>query len=286
MKPLLASAILALASSLLASGLDSYWGLEVEAPDRISYILSINNDSGRPIDVQALSEEIDKRFRSAGIEPTQIKRAPEAPFLHIIVTAFPQVFNAVLSFHRPVEFQSSGKTYQIKAKTWSDGVMGMNPTQALVTRAVLNYISAFLGVFEQANQENQSPEMTCKKSTRAFLHSQYLDDPEIARKFMRPEFASLWVKACTPPEGEVIYWGADPIMETQDTDPSLLSLGPANADGGIVNVPVVFQHKGKPPYTKTFVFQRAKESWMISDIRTTGLREGPESEFEKLRKDL
>jgi hypothetical protein len=271
---------------LLASGLDSYWGLEVEAPDRISYILSINNDSGRPIDVQALSEEIDKRFRSAGIEPTQIKRAPEAPFLHIIVTAFPQVFNAVLSFHRPVEFQSSGKTYQIKAKTWSDGVMGMNPTQALVTRAVLNYIGAFLDVFEQANQENQSPELTCEKSTRAFLHSQYLDDPEIARKFMRPEFASLWVKACTPPEGEVIYWGADPIMETQDMAPSLLGLGPANADGGIVNVPVVFQHMGKPPYTKTFVFQRAKESWMISDIRTTGLREGPESEFEKLRKDL
>jgi hypothetical protein len=161
MKTHLFGTLLALAAALPTFATESFWGLEVQDPDRISYILSINNDSGRPIDVQALSEEIDKRFRSAGIEPTQIKRAPEAPFLHIIVTAYPQVFNAVLSFHRPVEFQSSGKTYQVKSKTWSDGVMGMNPTLALVTRAVLNYIGAFLDVFEQANQENQSPEMTC-----------------------------------------------------------------------------------------------------------------------------
>ncbi len=286
MKPLVASAILALASSLLASGLDSYWGLEVQDPGKVAYILSINNDSGRALDAQVLSEEIDKRFRTAGIEPTRLERAPEAPFLHIIVTAYPQVFNAVISFHRPVEFQNGGKTYSVKAKTWSDGVMGMNPNQALVTRAVLEYIGAFLEVFDQANRQEQTPESICEKMANAFLHSKYLDDPEVARKFMAPDFAKLWVKACNPPPYEVIYWGCDPLMESQDEEPTLLSLGPAKADGGLVNVPAVFQHKGMAPYTKTFVFTPTNGAWMISDILTTGLREGPESEFEKLKKDL
>ena len=128
-------------------------------------------------------------------------------------------------------------------------------------------------------------------AAKAFLKTNYCDDQAVPKTFFTPEFAALWLKACNPPEGEAIYWGCDPIMESQDTDPELLSLGPSEADGDSILVPVVYKHQ--TPYTKTFVFVQSKGRWVISDIITNGVRNpstgeirSNESEFRNLKTNL
>ena len=121
---------------------------------------------------------------------------------------------------------------------------------------------------------------------RAFLNSDYTSNSAVAKAYLSPEFAALCIKACNPPPGETIYWGADPIMETQDMNPKLLSLGPASASNGNVLVPVIFTHDGLQPFTKTFVFSKSGSTWRISDILTIGLRDGLESEFKNLKANL
>jgi hypothetical protein len=126
----------------------------------------------------------------------------------------------------------------------------------------------------------------CEEKIRQFLNSDYIDDPAIAKNDITTEFAALWLKACNPSEGETIYWGCDPIMETQDTDPKLLSLGPAEAVGCTIRVPVVYKHQGKALFTKSFLFVEIQNSWRIADILTLGIQNASESEFEKLKKNL
>lgn len=133
----------------------------------------------------------------------------------------------------------------------------------------------------------------CEEKTKAFLKTDYVSDPAVPKTFFTPEFAALWLKACNPPEGETIYWGADPILETQDTDPKLLSLGPAEIEQESILVPVVYKHQGLPPFTKTFAFVQQKGRWVISDIITagtidpsTGKANVRESEFQKLSKEF
>jgi hypothetical protein len=127
----------------------------------------------------------------------------------------------------------------------------------------------------------------CEERTKHFLESDYIDNPALQRSLFTPEFAVLWIKACNPPEGETIYWGADPILETQDEDPAFLGIGPSELqDDGTIQVPVGFQHKGSSPYKKTFIFEQREGGWLIADIITTGLRDGPESEFKKLQVGL
>ena len=133
----------------------------------------------------------------------------------------------------------------------------------------------------------------CEEKTKAFLKTDYCMDPKIPKTFFTPEFAALWLKACNPPEGEAIYWGCDPILESQDADPQLLSLGPAETDGENIAVPVVYKHQGAPSYSKVFVFTQHKGRWVIADIITNGVinpstgevRTGV-SEFKSLQADL
>jgi len=126
----------------------------------------------------------------------------------------------------------------------------------------------------------------CEEKTKLFLKSSYTEDPSVPKKFFTPEFGALWTKACNPPEGETIYWGADPILETQDMEPEFLGIGPGEIDDLTIKVPVGFQHQGAAPYRKTFVFEQRNGRWLIADILTTGLRSGQESEFRQLQKDL
>jgi hypothetical protein len=139
----------------------------------------------------------------------------------------------------------------------------------------------------------QSSLQLCEEKTKAFLKTDYCMDPKIPKTFFTPEFAALWLKACNPPEGEAIYWGCDPILESQDADPQLLSLGPAETDGENIAVPVVYKHQGAPFYSKVFVFTQHKGRWVIADIITNGVinpstgevRTG-ESEFKSLQANL
>jgi hypothetical protein len=133
----------------------------------------------------------------------------------------------------------------------------------------------------------------CEEKTKAFLKTNYCDDQAVPKTFFSPEFAALWLKACNPPEGEPIYWGCDPILETQDTEPKLLGIGPAESLEDKVFVPVGYKHAGQSPYKKIFVFEQHKGRWVISDIITdgvinpsTGERATMESEFQKLAANL
>lgn len=127
----------------------------------------------------------------------------------------------------------------------------------------------------------------CEEKTKLFLKSDYNWDKSVARTFLTPEFAALWIKASTHNDDGVTYWNADPILETQDEAPAFLGIGPAALqDDGTIQVPVGFQHKGSSPYKKTFIFEQRKGRWLIADMITTGLRDGPESEFKNLKRDL
>ena len=152
-------------------------------------------------------------------------------------------------------------------------------------------LTAFSFILNASAEPAESSLQLCEEKTKAFLKTDYCMDPKIPKTFFTPEFAALWLKACNPPEGEAIYWGCDPIMESQDTDPELLSLGPSEADGDSILVPVVYKHQ--TPYTKTFVFVQSKGRWVISDIITNGILNpstgqirSNESEFQNLKTNL
>jgi len=134
----------------------------------------------------------------------------------------------------------------------------------------------------------------CEEKTKLFLKSDYSWDKSVARTFMTPEFAALWIKANTHNDDGITYWNSDPILETQDEDPALLGIGPTQLqDDGTIHVPVGYQHRHSDPYTKVFVFEQRKGRWLIGDIITNGVvnpstgevRSG-ESTYEDLKKNL
>jgi hypothetical protein len=152
--------------------------------------------------------------------------------------------------------------------------------------------TSFVAVTAVAEPAKSSLQL-CEEKTKAFLKTNYCEDPAVPKTFFTPDFAALWLKACNPPEGETIYWGADPILETQDTDPKLLGIGPAESLEEKVFVPVGYKHAGQSPYKKIFVFEQHKGRWVIADILTdgvinpsTGERATMESEFQKLAANL
>jgi hypothetical protein len=157
----------------------------------------------------------------------------------------------------------------------------------------LSPLAALLHPLSASAEPAKSSLQLCEEKTKAFLKTDYVSDPKIPKTFFTPEFAALWLKACNPPEGETIYWGADPILETQDTDPKLLGIGPAESTDDKVFVPVGYKHAGQSPYKKIFVFEQHKGRWVIADILTdgvinpsTGERATMESEFQKLAANL
>lgn len=162
----------------------------------------------------------------------------------------------------------------------------------------LVYLSGCNNFFKEPDTEMCTLEMPPKAFVRQFLASDYTN-PSIAKQYFTPEFAALWSKACSPPEGEAIYWGADPILETQDIQPKLLSVGPQVKRGDQILIPVQYQHrtqhfpKDKESYlsldgkifTKTFVLI-AQDNWKIADIQTSGLSKENVSELERLKRDF
>ena len=133
----------------------------------------------------------------------------------------------------------------------------------------------------------------CEQNTRAFLASDYCGDKSVPVQYMTREFARLWLWACNPPPGNTNYWGAQPILETQDMDPVLLGLGPGFAQGSSIHVPVRYQHHQyagasngpKRFFEKTFVFQSVDGQWRISDILSSGDLFYNGSEVARLSKD-
>jgi hypothetical protein len=157
----------------------------------------------------------------------------------------------------------------------------------------LSPLAVLLQAISASAEPAKSSLQLCEEKTKAFLKTNYCEDPAVPKTFFTPDFAALWLKACNPPEGETIYWGADPILETQDSDPKLLGIGPAESLEEKVFVPVGYKHAGQSPYKKIFVFEQHKGRWVIADILTdgvinpsTGERATMESEFQKLAANL
>jgi hypothetical protein len=151
MKILLIAFLLALGWNTHAETIESRDGLEVANPECIDYLLSINNDSGHPLEKTALSELIEGRFKSCGIKATALSKAPSSPFLHVIITAYPQAFSTLISFHRKVCFSVEGKEFDTTASTWSDGTFGLSSSQEIINRGVLAYIDQFINTFKNSN---------------------------------------------------------------------------------------------------------------------------------------
>jgi uncharacterized protein YecT (DUF1311 family) len=199
-------------------------------------------------------------------------------------SALQQAQRAWISF-RDKQIESYDITYgTMDGSMWipihAAAVMGL-------TRKRAQELENLGGILNERSDALPSSLTLCEEKTKLFLESDYIDNPAVHRSFFTPDFAVLWIKACNPPEGETIYWGADPILETQDEDPAFLGIGPSELqDDGSIQVPVGFQHKGSSPYKKTFVFEQREGGWLIADIITTGLRDGPESEFKKLQVGL
>ena len=126
----------------------------------------------------------------------------------------------------------------------------------------------------------------CERNAKNFLAADYVGDNSVAVRHFTKEFARLWLWACNPPEGETIYWGADPILETQDDEPELVRFGPGIDKAGKIEVPVVYRHRGKKPFTKKFVFIHRDDTWRISDIVSSGDLYATVSEFAALSKAM
>jgi hypothetical protein len=147
--------------------------------------------------------------------------------------------------------------------------------------------SAGAGASSQSSSTPGAKEIaSCEKNLKAFLASDYTGDNAVPVRFLTKAFARLWLQACNPPEGETNYWGADPILETQDDDPALVRFGPGLAQSGKIEVPVVYQHRGQEPFTKTFVFTDTDGKWLIADIVTSGNVYQTGSEFAHLSRDF
>jgi len=193
--------------------------------------------------------------------------------------------------YREKQLQSYDSTYsKMDGTMWipirQSAIMGVTKQRAQELEHILSLLRERISSTNPEPVVNATALSTCEEKTQQLLKSDYIDDPAIAKTYMTTEFAALWLKACNPPEGETIYWGCDPIMETQDTDPKRLSLGPAEAVGYTIRVPVVYKHQGKPPFTKLFQFVEIQNTWRIADILTLGIQNAPQSEFENLRKNL
>ena len=141
-----------------------------------------------------------------------------------------------------------------------------------------------------------------EEAVRAFLASDYMDpdNTDTVTASFTPELAALWIRASTHDADGMRYWDADPILETQDMAPKQLLLGPARVDGSQILCPVVYQPivqrtpQGAAPYTeldgaaftKTFVFARHGDRWLIADITTAGLQRETVSQLGQLKADL
>jgi len=151
MKILLTAILLALGLNIHAEMIESKDGLEVANPACIDFVVSINNDSGHVLDKTSLSDLIKNHFKSGGIKATGLEKAPSSPFLHIIVTAYPQAFSILVSFHRKVSFSVGEKEFTTNASTWSDGTFGLSSNQDLINKGVLLYIDQFIKFFKNSN---------------------------------------------------------------------------------------------------------------------------------------
>ena len=117
--------------------------------------------------------------------------------------------------------------------------------------------------------------------------TQYVSDVSVPVRYFTPEFARLWIWACTSTEDGPGFFSADPILETQDDEPEIHRFGPGVIENDRVKVPVNyrFTFAGGRSFTKEFVFKKSGNKWFIEDINTTGLEPGRRSEVAFLRKN-
>ncbi len=117
----------------------------------------------------------------------------------------------------------------------------------------------------------------CELTTRKIVSSSDRDEV-VLQSFYTPEFSRLIRQGCQSADG-VPYLNYDFIMETQDSNPTPLRLGPARIKGNKILVSFVQQHQGAESFTKTWVFVNQNAKWLVEDLLTSGLdRQSPQQE--------
>ena len=110
----------------------------------------------------------------------------------------------------------------------------------------------------------------CEFYTRAILKNEDRNESTLNSCYA-PDFRKLILLGIASTDDDPLpYLNYDFVYETQDTNPKVLKIGPAAIRGAQINVPVVMQQGKNRPFTKTWIFVRIKDRWMVSDILTSG----------------
>ncbi len=164
--------------------------------------------------------------------------------------------------------------------------------QVLLQVAICLAVQSFL----MASDSSDSPASTasasgpterdiayCEEATKSFLASAYCTDKSVPIRYFTPEFASLWVWACTTEPPYVIpFYNYEPILETQDGEPPMYRFGPGVIEDDRIKVPVSYGDSDSY-FTKEFVFTKVDNRWLVEDIYTTGRQPGRRSEVAYLK---
>jgi len=134
--------------------IDSENGLEVKNPNKVNYVISLENSSRHNIYESNIKTRTELLFRKYRINPVETYRAGQASdgLLHIMVTVYNNGFNVMLTYRRSVFFMVDDKFYFCNADTWSDGTSGtFGGNQDSITSAVAKYVEQFINNFLKAN---------------------------------------------------------------------------------------------------------------------------------------
>lgn len=137
-----------------------------------------------------------------------------------------------------------------------------------------------------AIESTKSPTMadvaSCEQITQKIISPAQHDGITNLNNFYTPNFAELLRKGMESDGSEAPYLNYDYIMETQDMEPKVLSLGPGKIVGNKIYVPYVQVHQGARPFTKTWVFVKYNGQWLAEDLLTSGRERGNGSMFKEL----
>lgn len=124
----------------------------------------------------------------------------------------------------------------------------------------------------------------CESAVRSMWQSADVDPyaAEPMRSLWRKDLAMFMA-------GKDPGYGRNPVHETQDEAPEILTFGPGYAEAGRIVVPLTLQFRTYPgnpterPFNKSFIFTREGSSWKLQDIKTEGRNAVSESFVEELK---
>ena len=133
---------------------------------------------------------------------------------------------------------------------------------------------------------NAEDARNCEFYTKAILKNEDRNENTLNSCYA-PDFRNLiFLGIQSTDEDPLPFLNYDFVYETQDSNPKVLKIGPATIQVGQISVPVAMQHTGSKPFTKTWIFSRVNDRWMVTDIVTAGHEFNNGSLADKLAKQF